>query len=80
MFFPDPNTDIHNLVFVQYLFDVEEHEVKIKPHGNAKNLSLECYRTSLFKSTEEKKTILDHPRKCVQQVKNIKKRFPKNRV
>ena len=44
--YSDLSGKIHDIVFVQYVFDDQEHEIKIKPHGNAKNQSAEYYRTS----------------------------------
>lgn len=37
---------MHNLVFVQYVFDGREHEVDVKGHGNTKGHQAAYYRTS----------------------------------
>ncbi|KAK3735225.1 hypothetical protein QZH41_000224 [Actinostola sp. cb2023] len=42
----EQNGVTHELVFVQYVFDKEEHEVQVKAHGNSKDQSSEYYRTS----------------------------------
>ena len=36
---------MHNLVFVQYVFDKDEHEIDVKKHGNSKG-NTPYYRTS----------------------------------
>ena len=35
----------HSLVYVQYKFDGDEHEVQVDPHGNSKKNSTPYYRT-----------------------------------
>ena len=42
---------MHNLVFVQYVFDKNEHQINVAKHGNSKN-NAPYYRTS--EKTKEK--------------------------
>lgn len=46
IYLTDSNGTIHDFALLQYVFDDNEHEVKVKPHGNSKSLSKEYYRTS----------------------------------
>ena len=43
---------LHSLVYVQYKFDKDEHEVKVDPHGNRKKNSVPYYRT--METTKER--------------------------
>ncbi|XP_028411673.1 uncharacterized protein LOC114534428 [Dendronephthya gigantea] len=42
----DQNDQMHNFVFVQYIFDGREHAVDVKVHGNSKRNKAAYYRTS----------------------------------
>lgn len=56
---------IHDVAFVQYVFDGEEHEVKVKAHGNSKTRSSEYYRTSHTTMERLKEIANDGPPKTV---------------
>jgi hypothetical protein len=43
---------LHSLVYVQYKFDGDEHEVQVDPHGNSKKKSTPYYRT--METTKER--------------------------
>ena len=43
---------LHSLVYVQYKFDRDEHEVQVDPHGNSKKNSTPYYRT--METTKER--------------------------
>ena len=56
---------IHDVAFAQYVFDGEEHEVKVKAHGNSKTRSSEYYRTSHTTMERLKEIASDGPPKTV---------------
>ena len=61
---------MHPLVFVQYKFDRDEHEVRINPHGNRKRKSASYHRT-MATTKERSKSIASTTKPSATILKDI---------